>query len=238
MAAVAGPRPPFGVHSSGPVSSPSGVQPSAVRPSGVRCPASDRLVSALCPVASVFSRVSRWWLWESRRCGGQPSRLEQVEFPVVCRGPRAARSTARVGLDAGDAAKLVRRSGRSVGRVGRGTGRWCLGGGGGARPLTDQGGQTAARGRASLAAWPGTGGGGSAPFLSLPRGRPSWAGCATTVRGCRGAWRTEWTGPEGPMSLTVGWSRGPSAAQPVSGCSQRDANNALTSENGGGRDRV
>jgi hypothetical protein len=51
---------------------------SSVRP--VRCP-------AVCPVTSVSFRVSPAVAWGSRRCGGQSSRRERVEFHVVCRAP-------------------------------------------------------------------------------------------------------------------------------------------------------
>jgi hypothetical protein len=72
----------------------------------VRCPAG--WCPPVRPVTSVSLAEAQGWPWGSRRCGGQPSRLERIELHVVC-GVRAARSTARVGLEGGDPAEVVRR---------------------------------------------------------------------------------------------------------------------------------
>jgi hypothetical protein len=161
-----------------PVSSPSGVQPvrcppSAVRPSGVRCPASGCLVSARLscrvrllphqPGGGVGDDVGA----AGNLHGGNGSRF------MWFAASRAARSTARGGLGAGDAAKVVGRPGGSGGGVGR---SWPVVLGRRRRRCStaDRPGRPDRRdGRAWLASVPGTGGGGSAPFLHLPRWPPS-----------------------------------------------------------------
>jgi hypothetical protein len=98
-----------------PVRRPAGWCPPVRRPAGW-CP-------PVCPVTSVSSAEARRWPWGSRRCGGQPSQRERIELQVVL-GVRAAWSTARVGLEGGDAVEVVR---RRAGSVGRGAGRVVLG---------------------------------------------------------------------------------------------------------------
>jgi hypothetical protein len=167
LAAVAGPRPPFGVHSSDPV-----VQP--VRCPAVRCPT--RLVSAVrrptvwCPpvwpVASRSSRVSTAVAMGTTPCGGHPSRPERVEFHVVPGGSVNGSSRPRRGrrCEGRPQVRSARRRCRSrswpavLGRRPRST-------------LTDQEARPP-RGRAWLAAEPRTGAGGDAPFLCLSRGCP------------------------------------------------------------------
>jgi hypothetical protein len=111
MLSVAGRCPPFGVHPfasdvRGPVSPAVRCPavrcpiswfrgPGSGRPAGwcppVRCPAG--WCRPVRPVTSVSSTEARRWPWGSRRCCGQPSRLQRIELHVVC-GVRAARSTA------------------------------------------------------------------------------------------------------------------------------------------------
>jgi hypothetical protein len=67
--------------------------------------------------------------------------------------------------------------------------------------------------------------------------RSAWAGCATTVRGRRGAWRPESRARMGNELAGEDGVR-PSAAQACSKCSQHVADTAVTCKNGGGRDRV
>ena len=156
---------PSGVH-------PSSVQPSGVHPSGVQ-PAGVHPR----PDASVSSHLRRW-RWGPDRCGGHPSPREWVEVPggLPCRP--AARSTAEA---AWTRATLPRS------RVGQ-WGRW--------RPGRVRAAAARARG-ATRQARPACGapvaGGAGAREQAAARGGctcrvaavPSWAGCATTVRGRR-----------------------------------------------------
>jgi hypothetical protein len=188
------------------------VRPSGVRPSGVQ-PAGVR-PSVLWRPSRL--RSARRGPWDRR--SGRPSRLECVGFGVACRVPERLRRRRR-GLDAGDAAEVVGpRSGR-VAVAGRG-------------PAP---GHARARRRPRSAA-------------DRP-GRPPWPGslAAGGYPGPDAQLRSvvvvEPTAPSGLASKAhelggPGWPRGPSAAQPRGELAGSGADDALSCESSGGRDRV
>ena len=188
------------------------VTPSGVRPSGVQ-PAGVR-PSVLWRPSRL--RSARRGPWDRR--SGRPSRLECVGFGVACRVPERLRRRRR-GLDAGDAAEVV----------GPGRGGWqsrvadlrrvTLGRGAGrARLLTDQG-DHPGLGRSPPAATLGP----DAQLRSVVVVEPTApSGLASKAH--------ELGGP--------GWPRGPSAAQPRGELAGSGADDALSCESSGGRDRV
>jgi hypothetical protein len=192
---------------------PSGVQPvrcparPVSSPSGVRRLLSGPLVSAVrrpavwclpaCPVASVSSRIS------PAVALGTTSVRRATFTAGTGRGSCGLLRPGRLGqrLEEAWAQATLRRS--SVDQVDQeevsvAAGRWCSGGGvGGARPRTDQGGQTAATGALGWRLRQARERVEARRSCTCRVGRRLWAGCATTVRGCSGAWRIERTGPDG-----------------------------------------
>jgi hypothetical protein len=131
-----------------------------------------------------------------------------------------------------------RSCGGGRGSVGRGSGRVVLGRR--LRPRSTADGQGPARreGRRWLPATPRDGSVGcSVRFLHL-RVAASLAWTRDYAGWSLSSLTTEWTGLEGLTSSTVRMRRGPSAAQPESERARFGADDAVSCENGGGRDRV
>jgi hypothetical protein len=208
------------------------VQPSGVQPSGhLVVPSSGtdlsgRLVPSVrrpavwCPpvrpVASVPSRVSPPWPWEHASPAG-PSRLEWVGSRVACRVASGS-STAEEAWTPGDAAEVV---GRPVGEgAGRESGPVAFGLRRRPRSAADRPGRPACpEGGSPLAADLGQ----DAQLLSVVVVEPAAPG-----RRAR----------KGQRARRQGWERSPSAAQRGNELARLGADNALTCENSGGRDRV
>jgi hypothetical protein len=204
----------------------AGVQPSGVQPPGVRQSA-----------RSQPSRVSRVVRWGTAWYGGQRSRPDRVEFHVVrVVRPRPQRLGRRPeeARGAGTAAGAVW---RPAGSVGGGPGPGGARAGGCTRPTRQA--------RPPRGTHPVAGDGarvgelaGARGCRTAPCGRPPGPGVATTLRGCYGACRPVGRARTDQTSSAARMARGPSAAQAGGERDRLDAGNAVTCENGGGRDRV
>jgi hypothetical protein len=257
MQSVAGRCPPLGVHPfgshvRGPVVQPSGVQTSGVQPSGVRSSGWVVRDPAVRPAGVRPSGV--------RPAGVHPSVRSPPSRPRKPGGGLGCHVGAAGNRHDGDGSScrwsgVSERLGRRPESAWRGATRrrsWEAGGGasvadlagscsgagcGRARPLTGQG-PARRKGRRWLPATPRHGSVGcSVRFLHL-RVAASVAWTRDYVGWSLSSLTTEWTGLEGSTSSTVRMGRGPSAAQPGSERARLGADDAVTCENGGGRDRV
>jgi hypothetical protein len=214
MPAVAGRCPPCGVHPYGASSRGRVVHPSGRARPVSSCPVSARpacscLVSACLSVVSRSSSPAsaRRWRWDQVGAARHPCTTGTGRVQRGRSRLRAARSTARAGLDAGEAAQVVRQHRGASSRT------WPGGARAAAAALGRGPGRSARRAgrpwwrlRQPRGAWP------SAALLHLPRRRRlgwmrdyggwSWWSLPARV-----------DGPESPMGLPAGMACGPSAAQ-------------------------
>jgi hypothetical protein len=205
---------------------PAGWCPPVRRPAGW-CP-------PVCPVTSVSSAEARRWPWGSHRCGGQPSRRGRIELPVVWGVPSGSVD----GPSRPGGATRRRSCGGGRGSVGRGPGRVVLGRRLRPRSTADRPGASPAGGSPVAAGYPEAWERGLKCEVPAPTGGGE-LGLDPRLRSVVVVEPDDRVdGLEGSTSSTVRMRRGPSAAQPGSERARLGADDAVTCENGGGRDRV